>query len=272
MWKAWGVGSERDASQPQFINHTGLVYGITGSGKRLTIYASSFQPRGNRPRRTAAGRSLRAAPMGRRAAIVAAGLSVVAAIVVAAVFGLASKRAHRPRGAGAAARNARAARHHAREPARGSGRAPVAGRLLGQLVRPLRGTRRRRSSASAAAPPAAGGSSASTGATPLTGDARAFVRRYCVDVPDPARRGRDRRQRLSSERPAEHVRDRRPRTHPRGPARAAERELAGRGARARGTQLRRRRGYVGLLPAEVRRSAIPHAPSAAPAASGPNAG
>jgi protein SCO1/2 len=44
VWKAWGVGSERDAQQPQFINHTGLVYGITGSGKRLTLYASSFQP------------------------------------------------------------------------------------------------------------------------------------------------------------------------------------------------------------------------------------
>ncbi len=44
VWKAWGVGSERDAGQPQFINHTGLVYGITGSGKRLTLYASSFQP------------------------------------------------------------------------------------------------------------------------------------------------------------------------------------------------------------------------------------
>jgi protein SCO1 len=44
VWKAWGVGSERDAEQPQFINHSGLVYGITGSGKRLTLYASSFQP------------------------------------------------------------------------------------------------------------------------------------------------------------------------------------------------------------------------------------
>ncbi len=44
VWKAWGVGSEQDAQQPQFINHTGLVYGITGSGKRLTLYASSFQP------------------------------------------------------------------------------------------------------------------------------------------------------------------------------------------------------------------------------------
>ncbi len=44
VWEAWGVGSERDASQPQFINHSGLIYGITGSGKRLTIYAASFKP------------------------------------------------------------------------------------------------------------------------------------------------------------------------------------------------------------------------------------
>jgi protein SCO1 len=44
VWKAWGVGSERDTQQPQFINHSGLLYGITGSGKRLTLYASSFQP------------------------------------------------------------------------------------------------------------------------------------------------------------------------------------------------------------------------------------
>ena len=44
VWKAWGVGSERDAKQPEFVNHSGLIYGITGSGKRLTIYASSFRP------------------------------------------------------------------------------------------------------------------------------------------------------------------------------------------------------------------------------------
>ncbi|HWX97959.1 MAG TPA: SCO family protein [Solirubrobacteraceae bacterium] len=44
VWQAWGVGSERDATKPEFINHSGLVYGITGSGKRLTIYASNFQP------------------------------------------------------------------------------------------------------------------------------------------------------------------------------------------------------------------------------------
>ncbi len=44
VWQAWGVGSERDAQQPQFINHTGIIYGVTASGKRLTVYASSFQP------------------------------------------------------------------------------------------------------------------------------------------------------------------------------------------------------------------------------------
>jgi protein SCO1/2 len=44
VWQAWGVGSERDAAKPEFINHSGLIYGVTGSGKRLTIYASNFQP------------------------------------------------------------------------------------------------------------------------------------------------------------------------------------------------------------------------------------
>ncbi|HEY4427800.1 MAG TPA: SCO family protein [Solirubrobacteraceae bacterium] len=44
VWRAWGVGSERDAQQPQLVNHSGLIYGVAGSGKRLTIYASNFQP------------------------------------------------------------------------------------------------------------------------------------------------------------------------------------------------------------------------------------
>jgi protein SCO1/2 len=43
-WQAWGVGSEKDAERPEYINHTGLVYGITGSGKRITLYAPSFKP------------------------------------------------------------------------------------------------------------------------------------------------------------------------------------------------------------------------------------
>jgi protein SCO1 len=43
-WQAWGVGAERDAGNPDLVEHSGLVYGITGSGKRLTIYSASFKP------------------------------------------------------------------------------------------------------------------------------------------------------------------------------------------------------------------------------------
>lgn len=45
VWKAWNVGSEQDAQQPQFVNHTGLVYGVSASGKITTLYAASFSPR-----------------------------------------------------------------------------------------------------------------------------------------------------------------------------------------------------------------------------------
>lgn len=44
VWRAWGVGSERDAQQPQLVNHSGLVYGISASGKVTTLYAASFTP------------------------------------------------------------------------------------------------------------------------------------------------------------------------------------------------------------------------------------
>lgn len=44
VWSAWGVGSERDAQQPQFVNHSGLVYGVSASGKVTTLYAASFTP------------------------------------------------------------------------------------------------------------------------------------------------------------------------------------------------------------------------------------
>ena len=43
-WKAWGVGAEKDAGNPDLVEHSGLVYGITGSGKRLTIYSANFKP------------------------------------------------------------------------------------------------------------------------------------------------------------------------------------------------------------------------------------
>jgi protein SCO1 len=44
VWAAWNVGSERDAQQPGLVNHSGLVYGITASGKLTTIYPANFKP------------------------------------------------------------------------------------------------------------------------------------------------------------------------------------------------------------------------------------
>jgi protein SCO1/2 len=45
VWKAWGVGSEQDAQQPQFIDHTGIVYGVNASGKLTTVYEATFAPK-----------------------------------------------------------------------------------------------------------------------------------------------------------------------------------------------------------------------------------
>ncbi|HTR89517.1 MAG TPA: SCO family protein [Solirubrobacteraceae bacterium] len=44
VWKAWGVGSEREVGHPDLVEHTGIVYAITGSGKRLAVYAANFEP------------------------------------------------------------------------------------------------------------------------------------------------------------------------------------------------------------------------------------
>lgn len=44
VWKAWGVGSEREAANPELVAHTALVYGISASGRITTIYPSSFEP------------------------------------------------------------------------------------------------------------------------------------------------------------------------------------------------------------------------------------
>jgi protein SCO1/2 len=41
VWQAWGVGSERDSQQPEFINHSAVVFGIDGSGRLRTVYASN---------------------------------------------------------------------------------------------------------------------------------------------------------------------------------------------------------------------------------------
>jgi protein SCO1/2 len=44
VWKAWNVGSEQDAQNPELVNHTGLVYGVSANGKITTLYAANFTP------------------------------------------------------------------------------------------------------------------------------------------------------------------------------------------------------------------------------------
>jgi protein SCO1/2 len=44
VWRAWNVGSQRDAGNPELVAHSALVYGISASGKLVTIYPANFRP------------------------------------------------------------------------------------------------------------------------------------------------------------------------------------------------------------------------------------
>ncbi len=44
VWKAWGVGSQRDVGNPEFVNHSALIYGVSASGKLTTVYTAQFTP------------------------------------------------------------------------------------------------------------------------------------------------------------------------------------------------------------------------------------
>jgi protein SCO1/2 len=45
VWQRWGVGSERDAEDPDIVNHSALVYGISATGELRTVYiGSDFKP------------------------------------------------------------------------------------------------------------------------------------------------------------------------------------------------------------------------------------
>jgi protein SCO1 len=43
VWRAWGVAQER-TTNPDVVDHSALIYGITGRGKIETVYPSSFAP------------------------------------------------------------------------------------------------------------------------------------------------------------------------------------------------------------------------------------
>lgn len=43
VWRAWGINASKPTSQDR-VNHSALVYGITGSGKVTVVYPSNFTP------------------------------------------------------------------------------------------------------------------------------------------------------------------------------------------------------------------------------------
>jgi protein SCO1 len=44
VWEAWNVGSEAEATNPEFVAHSALVYGVSSRGKLVTIYPANFKP------------------------------------------------------------------------------------------------------------------------------------------------------------------------------------------------------------------------------------
>ncbi len=44
VWVNWDVASQPDESNPALVNHTALIYGITGTGKIKAIYPANFAP------------------------------------------------------------------------------------------------------------------------------------------------------------------------------------------------------------------------------------
>ena len=44
IWKAWGVISRPDPTDPKKVEHSAPIYGISASGKITTLYASNFKP------------------------------------------------------------------------------------------------------------------------------------------------------------------------------------------------------------------------------------
>ena len=43
-WKAWGIVSEPAAANPELIEHSSPIYGISASGKITTLYPANFKP------------------------------------------------------------------------------------------------------------------------------------------------------------------------------------------------------------------------------------
>jgi len=44
VWKRWGILANSDPKNPDAVEHSALIYGITASGKVQTLYPSNFKP------------------------------------------------------------------------------------------------------------------------------------------------------------------------------------------------------------------------------------
>jgi protein SCO1 len=44
VWRAWNVGSQRDAADPNAVAHSALVYGVSAKGLLTTLYPANFKP------------------------------------------------------------------------------------------------------------------------------------------------------------------------------------------------------------------------------------
>jgi protein SCO1/2 len=44
VWKRWGILAKADPSSPDAVEHSALIYGISASGKVMTLYPANFKP------------------------------------------------------------------------------------------------------------------------------------------------------------------------------------------------------------------------------------
>ena len=44
VWKAWHVAAVRDPTNNKLVTHSSVTYGVSSTGKLMTIYGPSFQP------------------------------------------------------------------------------------------------------------------------------------------------------------------------------------------------------------------------------------
>ena len=44
VWKEWGILANADPKNPDAVEHSALIYGVTGSGMVQTLYPSNFKP------------------------------------------------------------------------------------------------------------------------------------------------------------------------------------------------------------------------------------